>query len=132
MNYTKVAIGIILKKNKVYVTKGKYKENIWEFPGGKVKQKEDIIHALKREILEEVGIKILKFYFFKYIKHICLKKKEKLKLYFFCINQWKGRPHSREGYCYTWMFFDNLKSSNFPLANCSVINSLKKNINILK
>lgn len=123
MKHIKVAIGIILKKNKVYITRGKYKKNIWEFPGGKVKKHENIIHALKRELLEEVGIVILQFYFFKYIKYVSLE--QKLKLYFFCIKKWKGRPYSREGYSYTWSFFCNLEFSNFPPANYSVINSLK-------
>ncbi|QCI20351.1 NUDIX domain-containing protein [Buchnera aphidicola (Brachycaudus cardui)] len=130
MNYTKVAIGILLKKNKVYITKGKYKKNIWEFPGGKVKKHENIVHALKRELLEEVGILILKFRFFKYVKYISLKKK--LKLYFFLINKWKGEPYSKEGHVYIWIFLYNLKFFNFPLANDSVIHLLKKDIHFLK
>ncbi|AHG60171.1 8-oxo-dGTP diphosphatase MutT [Buchnera aphidicola] len=126
MSYIKVAIGLIVNKNMVYITKGKYKKNIWEFPGGKAEKNENIIQALKRELLEEVGIIILKFRFFKYIKYFYSKKK--LKLYFFLINQWKGRPYSREGYFYRWTFFYDLKTSDFPPANYSVITSLKKTL----
>lgn len=32
--------------------------NMWEFPGGKVEQDEDLFSALKREIDEELGCKI--------------------------------------------------------------------------
>ena len=84
MKYKKVAIGIIVKKNKVYVTKAnpiKYSSNIWEFPGGKLKKHENVIYGLKREIFEEVGIKILKFNFFQYKKIF----HKKIKLYFFLI-----------------------------------------------
>ncbi len=124
MNHTEAAIGIIIKKNKVYITKGKYKKDIWEFPGGKIKKNENIIHALRRELLEEVGIVILKFRFFRYIKYIYAK--QNIKLYFFLINKWKGQPYSREGYVYIWNICYNLKPSDFPPANYHIINSLKK------
>lgn len=32
--------------------------NMWEFPGGKVEQNEDLYSALEREIFEELGCKI--------------------------------------------------------------------------
>jgi len=124
MNEIEAAIGIILKKNKVYITKGKYKKNIWEFPGGKVKKHENIIHALKRELLEEAGIIILKFTFFQFIEYINLKNK--LKLYFFLIKKWKGRPYSVEGYFYTWQILHDLNFLNFPPANRNIITSLQK------
>ncbi|QCI20935.1 (deoxy)nucleoside triphosphate pyrophosphohydrolase [Buchnera aphidicola (Hyperomyzus lactucae)] len=123
MNY-KAAIGILIKKNEVYITRGKYKTNTWEFPGGKVKKNETIVEALKRELLEEVGIIVLKCIFFKYVEHIDCNKK--IKLYFFLIKKWKGRPYSKEGYFYVWKFLYDLKSSDFPSANLNIINDLKK------
>jgi 8-oxo-dGTP diphosphatase len=123
MNY-KVAIGIIIKKDQVYTTRGKYKTNIWEFPGGKVKKNETVVEGLKRELLEEVGIIVLKYVFFQYIE--CINCNKKIKLYFFLIKKWKGQPYSREGYCYIWKFLYNLKSSDFPPANLNIITSLKK------
>ncbi|QCI15892.1 NUDIX domain-containing protein [Buchnera aphidicola] len=120
----KVAIGILIKNNQVYITKGKYKQNIWEFPGGKLKKDENIIHALKREILEEVGIIVLESVFYQRIKYIRCKKK--ITLYFFFIIKWKGEPYSREGYFYIWKSMRNLKSSHFPPANSKIIAFLKK------
>lgn len=123
MNFTKIAIGIIIKKYKIYITRGKYQENIWEFPGGKVKKNENLINGLKRELFEEVGIKILKFKFFRYVIYTYCKKT--IKLYFFLINKWIGKPYSREGYSYIWVYINNLKFFGFPPANYSVINSLQ-------
>ncbi|WP_261979786.1 NUDIX domain-containing protein [Buchnera aphidicola] len=82
MSYIKIAIGIILKKNKVYITKAnpiKYTKNIWEFPGGKVKENESIICGLKRELFEEIGINIINFSFFQYKKN----QKKKQIIFFF-------------------------------------------------
>lgn len=120
----------LLSKKKVYITRGKYKKNIWEFPGGKVKKHENIVHALKRELLEEVGIIVLKINFFQYIEYIYSEKK--IKLYFFLIKKWKGRPYSIEGYTYLWKRLCHLRALDFPLANHSVINALKKNNILIK
>lgn len=124
MSYKKIAIGIILKKRRVYITKAskiKYNKDIWEFPGGKVKKNENIICGLKRELLEEVGIKILNFNFFQYEKN-CFKK---IKLYFFLIHNWKGKVYSKEGYKYNWVFLKRLNFLDFPNSNFFVIKRLK-------
>ncbi|WP_264284756.1 NUDIX domain-containing protein [Buchnera aphidicola] len=99
----------------------KYKKNIWEFPGGKIKKNENIICGLKRELLEEVGIKILKFQLFQ-VKKLFFKQ---IKLYFFIIKKWQGRPFSQEGYNYIWIDLKRLKFKKFPTANFIVIKKLK-------
>ena len=50
-------IGIILQENKVLLINRKDKD-VWEFPGGKVKDNEDMEGAVKRELLEELGIHV--------------------------------------------------------------------------
>jgi 8-oxo-dGTP diphosphatase len=53
---------IIVYKRKVLITKRtaeeKYGAGIWEIPGGKLEFGEDLVDALKREILEETGLKV--------------------------------------------------------------------------
>ncbi|QCI24854.1 NUDIX domain-containing protein [Buchnera aphidicola (Rhopalosiphum padi)] len=125
MKYQNIVIGIIIKKNKIYITKArkkKYVSDLWEFPGGKVEKNESLACSLKRELLEEIGLKILKFRFFRCVQHFY----KKIKLYFFFITKWKGRIYSREGYLYQWIFFDNLKYFNFPTFNQNIINALEK------
>lgn len=59
-----LAVGafIINDKNQLLIVeKSPYEKvdpGLWTIPGGKVEPKEHIIDALKREVLEEVGIKI--------------------------------------------------------------------------
>lgn len=45
----------IIKDNKLFLLK-KFKNNYYEFPGGKVSKDEDIKEAAVRECLEEVGV----------------------------------------------------------------------------
>lgn len=54
--------GLIKKSGKYLVTKrastNDYMPNFWDIPGGSIKFGEKIYHALKREVLEESGLKI--------------------------------------------------------------------------
>jgi len=73
MKYKNIVVGIIFKEKKIYISKGKknkYILDLWEFPGGKVKKNENLICALKRELLEETGIQILKCRFFQSVKYL--------------------------------------------------------------
>jgi len=62
-----LAVGAFILDNKkklLIVKKSSYEKvdpGLWTIPGGKVNIKEHIIDALKREVLEEVGIKINNF-----------------------------------------------------------------------
>ena len=58
-----VVAAIIFFENKILVTQRKYHKNSafsykFEFPGGKVENNEDKITALKRELMEELNLKI--------------------------------------------------------------------------
>ena len=61
-----VVAAIIFIENKILVTQRKYHKNTafsykFEFPGGKVEDNEDKIAALRRELLEELNLKLTKF-----------------------------------------------------------------------
>ena len=61
-----VVAAIIFFENKILVTQRKYHKNSafsykFEFPGGKVENNEDKITALKRELMEELNLKITSF-----------------------------------------------------------------------
>lgn len=56
-----VTAGIIVRDNKVLVVQRKparHRGLLWEFPGGKIEQGEDPRRCLKRELQEELGVKV--------------------------------------------------------------------------
>ena len=60
MNYPKhiVATGSLVTNKNNQVLLVKTERRGWEMPGGQVEEGEDIISALKREVLEETGVTI--------------------------------------------------------------------------
>ena len=57
----RIAAGIVRKNGKLLITRRKpdgLLGGLWEFPGGKLKEKEDAASACVREIFEETGIKV--------------------------------------------------------------------------
>ncbi len=57
-----VAIALYSKDKKVLICKRssdkKFLPNVWHLPGGKVEEKESILKSLKREVFEELRLKI--------------------------------------------------------------------------
>ena len=54
----KLRVRAIIEHDGLYLlVRNKYTPNFWCLPGGGVEQNEDIISALEREIIEELGIK---------------------------------------------------------------------------
>ena len=84
-----VEAAIIFFENKILVTQRKFNKNRafsykYEFPGGKVENNEDKISALRRELKEELNLKITSFKHFasyNYIYDI-----NEIKLHFFLSN----------------------------------------------
>ena len=60
MKVINVVAAIIVKNNKIFATQRGYGDfkGGWEFPGGKIEENETPEDALKREILEELNVKI--------------------------------------------------------------------------
>jgi 8-oxo-dGTP diphosphatase len=61
-----VVAAIIFFENKILVTQRKFHKNTafsykYEFPGGKVENNEEKITALRRELMEELNLKITSF-----------------------------------------------------------------------
>ena len=60
MEKTKVVCGFVKYNNKILITQRGDERNYgkWEFPGGKVKVGEDDFFSIKRELIEELNLKV--------------------------------------------------------------------------
>jgi 8-oxo-dGTP diphosphatase len=72
MDIIKVACGLILKDNKIFICRRKPTKSLggyWEFPGGKLEKEEKEEACLKRELQEELGMDVEVVSFFKNSVH---------------------------------------------------------------
>jgi len=90
-----VVVGIILKRNKFLVERRRLEEKIDPgivcLPGGHVKTGESKEEALKREMLEEFGIKVKEFQFV--CKNFYIASNgERQNAYCFLVTEYEGKP----------------------------------------
>ena len=99
-----VAVGILMKPNGDVLLgqrpEGKPYAGYWEFPGGKVEAGEDILAALKREFVEELGVHIVAASPWCGVEHVY--EHAHVRLHFFISRQWHGEPQSLEGQAFAW------------------------------
>ena len=99
-----VAVGILMKPNGDVLMaqrpEGKPYAGYWEFPGGKVEADEDILDALKREFVEELGISILTAEPWCGVEYVY--PHAHVRLHFYISKEWQGEPQSLEGQAFAW------------------------------
>lgn len=89
---------------------------LWEFPGGKLEQNESPESALKREILEEVGLIISEEEFLTQIDHHYEDKH--IEFFVYRITQFEGEARCCEQQrALRWVKPTELSSYRFPAAN---------------
>lgn len=98
--------------------------NLWEFPGGKVKQNESVYDALVREIDEEVGLVIHSARQLVKVSHDYGDKTVLLDVWY--VDQFSGKAQGREGQDLRWCALDQLRASDFPAANIDIISVLQR------
>jgi len=99
-----VAVGVLIKPNGDFLLTsrppGKVYEGYWEFPGGKLEAGETVEQALRRELMEEIGITIgaaqpWKVELVDYPHAL-------VRLNFCKVFNWSGELHMREGQSFAW------------------------------
>lgn len=102
--------------------KGKPYAGYWEFPGGKVKPDESLLHALRRELLEELGIHIQ--YAYPWITRTFTYPHATVRLRFYRVMEWHGEPHPRENQELSWQFASDVAVEPMLPANAPVLQAL--------
>jgi 8-oxo-dGTP diphosphatase len=125
-NYLSVAVGVVFNRfGEVLIAKRhahKHQGDTWEFPGGKVEAQESVAHALKRELLEEVGLTIIKHE--PWFKIPYQYPDKNVLLHVHQIFQFLGTPQGLEGQCVQWIKPQALLNLPFPQANHPIVQRL--------
>jgi 8-oxo-dGTP diphosphatase len=125
MKQVHVAAAVILKNDKVFIAKrsqAAHQGGLWEFPGGKVEVGETAQQALKRELLEEIGIEINDAKHFIAIPFQYSDKSVLIDV--FLVTDFMRDPWGKEGQLTQWSDIEELKRLSFPEANKVIIDRL--------
>ncbi len=95
----------------------------WEFPGGKIEADETPIAALRRELLEELGIAAVEAT--PWLTRTFAYPERTVKLRFFIVRKWAGEPHGREGQQLSWQDLSALTVGPLLPANEPLIHALQ-------
>lgn len=89
-----VAVAVIIERGRVLLgqrRQGNRYGGVWEFPGGKVERGESPLHAVLREVHEELGIEAPTASLLTSVEHR-YDDGGTFRLWFFLIDQWQGTP----------------------------------------
>ena len=121
-------IALIDDENKILISKrplGKAFENLWEFPGGKVKKNETVEQALIRETKEEINVDLsmnciapLAFSTYK-------NENFNIIILLFISRKWNLNPICKVHTELRWVKANNLNKYNMPPANKFLVTSLQ-------
>ena len=110
-----VAVGVLIKPNGDFLLTtrppGKVYEGYWEFPGGKLETGETVEQALRRELIEEIGITIQSAQLWKV--ELVDYPHALVRLNFCKVFDWTGELHMHEGQSFAWQ--------NLPVAVSPVL-----------
>ena len=99
-----VAVGVLIRPDGAFLLTsrppGKVYEGYWEFPGGKVEPGETVEQALRRELVEEIGVTIGEVIPWR-IERVDYPH-ALVRLNFCKVFQWSGELHMHEGQSYAW------------------------------
>ena len=126
MNHFHVAAGILRDADgRVLISErlcdGPF-NGLWEFPGGKIADGEAAIDALRRELVEELGIEVTEASSYMELHHEYPDRIVDLE--FFLVTSWRGEPDGLEGQGLRWLLPSELRSDELLPADAPVIEAL--------
>ncbi|MEJ2326165.1 MAG: Nudix family hydrolase [Chromatiaceae bacterium] len=127
MRVIQVAAGAIRDpQGRILVTRradGAHQGGRWEFPGGKLEPGEDVEQALRRELDEELGVRVLTARPLIQVPHDYGDRCVLLDVHL--VTAYAGEPHSREGQPLAWWYPDVMDPAVFPDADRPIITALR-------
>jgi 8-oxo-dGTP diphosphatase len=102
---------------------GKPMAGFWEFPGGKLESGEPAFDALKRELQEELGIRVRHAYRLLRFSHRYPDKEVELDVW--RVTAWEGMPSSQEGQHLEWVLPEELGDWQLLPADEPIIKALR-------
>ena len=122
-----VAAAIIRKGDYILLTRRRpdaHLPNLWEFPGGKIEPGESLSDALRRELLEELGVHAeVHDECYATIHHYPTKSVD---LHFFNCTIVDGEPIAIEVAEFRWVKPEDLRSYEFPKADIELVERLAR------
>lgn len=122
-----VVLGLVFNcDNQVLIAqrnKGTCLTHLWEFPGGKINAEELTFNALKRELMEEIGIVVVSAIPILKFRHSYDQLLIKFKVW--RIQEFLGVPMGQEGQNIQWVNIGKLRDIKFPDANQVIIDAIE-------
>ena len=116
--HTEVAVGILIRADGALLLstrpEGKAYAGYWEFPGGKIETGETVTEALRRELIEELGVTIGQAHEWKVTEHDY--PHALVRLHWCKVFEWSGEFEMREGQQMAWQIFPLTVSPVLPGA----------------
>ena len=101
---TEVAVGILIRPDGDFLMTtrpaGKAYAGYWEFPGGKLEANESVVEALRRELIEEIGVTIEDAQVWR--SSVVDYPHALVRLTFCKVSAWTGQLHMRESQQFAW------------------------------
>lgn len=131
MKVVHVAVGVIKRGDEIFLSKRAehlHQGGFWEFPGGKVEMGETVEDALYRELQEELNIQINKQSMvpLTVVEHDYGDKQVRLDTWI--VEHFDGQPIGNEGQECAWVNVNNLHHYEFPEANKTIIDEIRKQL----
>ncbi len=123
-----VAVGVIRAPDRQQILISRraaraHQGGLWEFPGGKVEPGETVVQALRRELYEELDLRLHEANPLCCIEHDYGDRRVRLDVW--TVDDWSGTPTGMENQPLRWVEAARLDPGDFPVANRPIIRCLR-------
>lgn len=122
-----VAAAVIREDGKILIAKRNARDHmggLWEFPGGKREREETMEDCLRRELLEELQVRIKPERLWKTVRYSYPEKT--VEIYFYHCRLVDGVLKAAGCEDFRWVRPEELRNFDFPPADAEIVNELQK------